>query len=142
MSEPTLPQSAASHPFNAANTPYAAMGGEAAVRSLVEAFYDRMDADAAFARIRALHKASLNEARDKLYEFLCGWLGGPQLYMQKYGHPRLRARHAPFAIGEPERDLWLQCMQLTLDARGVTGDLRAFLDQRFAHVADFMRNIG
>lgn len=147
MLQPNLPQpesdaaSAAAHPFSAANTPYAALGGDAAVRALVDIFYDTMDRDSAFARVRALHKPTLDEARDKLYEFLCGWLGGPQLYVQKHGHPRLRSRHMPFAIGEAERDLWLACMKMALDERGVSGELRAFLDQRFRHVADFMRNV-
>ncbi len=132
----------AAHAFNTQRTPFDALGGEASVRALVDVFYDTMDRESTFARIRGLHKPSLNEARDKLFEFLCGWLGGPQLYVQKHGHPRLRARHAPFPIGDAERDLWLACMKSALDARKIEGDLRAFLDQRFAHVADFMRNAG
>ena len=143
MLQPGLPSSsptAASHPFNAAHTPHDALGGDAAVRGLVDAFYDRMDREPAFAAVRALHKPTLDDARQKLYEFLSGWLGGPQLYVQKYGHPRLRARHMPFPIGESERDLWLTCMRLTMDERNVTGEVRAFLDERFAHVANFMRN--
>ncbi|HVP72538.1 MAG TPA: group II truncated hemoglobin, partial [Phycisphaerales bacterium] len=127
--------------FNAQNTPYNALGGDGAVRALVTTFYETMDRDPAFARIRSLHKPTLDEAREKLYEFLCGWLGGPELYMQKYGHPRLRGRHMPFPIGEAERDLWLACMKSALDERGVSGEIRAFLDQRFAHVANFMRNV-
>lgn len=143
MLQPGLPQqdqTAAAHPFNAQRTPYEALGGESAVRALVTAFYDAMDRDPAFARIRSLHKPSLEEAREKLFEFLCGWLGGPELYVNKYGHPRLRGRHMPFPIGEPERDQWLACMKIALDANAVAGDIRAFLDQRFAHVANFMRN--
>lgn len=129
-----------SHPFGPDNTPYDAIGGDAAVRALVDTFYDHMDNDPAFATIRGLHPGDLSESRNKLYEFLCGWLGGPQLYTEKHGHPRLRARHAPFAIGETERDQWLACMTRAMDDRGIDGDLRAFLDQRFRHVADFMRN--
>ncbi len=127
-------------PFSATNTPYEAIGGDDRVRALVETFYDHMDGDASFAVIRALHPADLGRSRDKLYEFLSGWLGGPPLYQQKYGHPRLRGRHMPFPIGDAERDLWLACMGRTLDDRGVAGDIRAFLDARFAHVASFMRN--
>lgn len=127
-------------PFGPDHTPYAALGGEAALRGLIDAFYDRMDADAAFARIRQLHPPDLRESRQKLFEFLSGWLGGPPLYVQNRGHPHLRARHVRFAIGEVERDQWLACMQHALDQCNVTGELRRFLDGRFAHVADFMRN--
>lgn len=129
-----------SHDFGPDNTPYDAIGGDAEVRALIEAFYDHMDRDPEFATIRALHPDDLTESRQKLYEFLSGWLGGPPLYMEKRGHPRLRARHAPFPIGETERDQWLACMTCAMDERGITGELRAFLDQRFRHVADFMRN--
>lgn len=132
MSEPST--------FDSDRIPFDQFGSESAVRSMVDAFYDHMDTDQAFAVIRALHPKDLGDSRDKLFKFLCGWLGGPQLYVQEYGHPRLRQRHAAFAIGEPERDQWLQCMGLAMDDRGIDGELRAFLDQRFAHVADFMRN--
>lgn len=127
-------------PFGPQRTPYDALGGDAAVRALVDTFYDLMDRDAAYATIRALHKPTLDDARQKLYEFLSGWLGGPQLYVQRYGHPRLRGRHMPFPIGEAQRDLWLTCMGRAMDQRGISGDLRTFLDARFRHVADFMRN--
>ena len=121
-------------------TPFEDLGGDAAVRALVDAFYDNMDGDEAFAVIRALHPDDLSSSRQKLYEFLSGWLGGPPLYIERYGHPRLRGRHMPFAIGVAERDQWLACMDRTLDDRGVAGELREFLEARFAHVANFMRN--
>lgn len=152
MLQPGLPQSPsttngatndatnAAHAFNAQRTPFDALGGDAMVRALVATFYDTMDREPAFAHIRKLHQPSLDDARGKLHEFLSGWLGGPELYVQKYGHPRLRGRHMPFPIGETERDQWLACMKIALDANAVTGDIRAFLDQRFAHVANFMRN--
>ena len=126
--------------FDAANTPFMAIGGEAPVRALVDAFYDHMEHDQPYAVIRALHPEDLAESRDKLFEFLCAWLGGPQYYMQKRGHPRLRMRHAPFPIGEDERDQWIDCMADAMNDLGIEGELRAFLDARFAHVADFMRN--
>jgi len=128
------------HSFGPGNTPYDAIGGEPAVRGLVDDFYALMDSNPSFAAIRSLHKPDLGEARQKLFEFLSGWLGGPQLYVQKYGHPRLRARHMPFAIGETQRDQWLACMGKTMDSRGITAEVRAFLDSCFRHVADFMRN--
>jgi hemoglobin len=126
--------------FGPDHTPYQAIGGDERVRELVDRFYDVMAADERFAVILALHPADLAESRQKLYEFLSGWLGGPSLYMQRRGHPRLRMRHAPFPIGERERDQWLDCMAAAMDAMAIDGDLRVFLDQRFAHVADFMRN--
>ena len=126
--------------FDDKRTPFMVIGGEENVRALVDHFYDHMDQDEPFAGIRGLHPEDLTESRDKLYEFLCGWLGGPQYYVQKHGHPRLRMRHAPFPIGESERDQWLACMASALDDCGIEGELRTFLDARFAHVADFMRN--
>ena len=91
-------------------TPYARIGGDAGVRALAERFYDLMDVDPAYAHVRATHGASLDSAREKLHLFLSGWLGGPPLYVEKHGHPRLRARHLPFPIGSSERDQWLLCM--------------------------------
>lgn len=126
--------------FGPQNTPYDALGGDERVRTLVDTFYDHMDTDTAFGAVRALHPESLTASRQKLYEFLSGWLAGPPLYVQKHGHPRLRGRHMPFAIGMRERDQWLACMGRALDDCGVTDELRVFLDARFAHVANFMRN--
>jgi len=127
-------------PFGPDHTPFDAIGGEPAVRALVTHFYDRMDRDPALASTRALYPPDTTESRAKLADFLCGWLGGPPLYVEKHGHPRLRARHLPFAISARERDQWLACMQAAMDEQGVAGELRAFLNERFAHVADFMRN--
>jgi hemoglobin len=126
--------------FGPDETPFSRFEDESAVRALVDAFYDHMDQDSAFAGIRGLHPEALDTSRDKLFKFLCGWLGGPQHYVQEYGHPRLRMRHAPFPIGESERDQWLLCMGRAMDDCSIDGGLRTFLDQRFAHVANFMRN--
>ncbi len=126
--------------FGPSRTPYDALGGEAPLRRLIDRFYDHMDDDPQFATIRALHPPDLRGSRQKLFMFLSGWLGGPSLYIEAFGHPRLRARHAPFPIGDAERDQWLACMNLALDDCGVDGELRSFLDGRFAHVANFMRN--
>ena len=126
--------------FGPNRTPFGAIGGEAGVNELVDRFYDHMDENSAYKVIRDLHPQDLAESREKLKLFLIGWLGGPPAYVERFGHPRLRMRHAPFPIGEAERDQWLACMADAMDETGVDGDLRAFLDERFAHVADFMRN--
>jgi hemoglobin len=131
----------AGHGFSAERTPFEAMGGLARVRDLVDRFYDHMEHDAAFAATRALYPpGDLSSSREKLFEFLAGWMGGPQLYVQKHGHPRLRARHLPFAIGETARDHWLTCMRRAMNEMKIDGELRTHFDQRFAHVADFLRN--
>lgn len=106
----------------------------------MDRFYDLMDTAPEAANIRPLHARSLKVSRDKLYKFLTGWLGGPQLYVEEYGHPMLRARHLPFAIAERERDEWLWCMRRALDEHTMPDDLRSYLKQRFDQVADHMRN--
>ncbi|MBL8385076.1 MAG: group II truncated hemoglobin [Burkholderiales bacterium] len=121
-------------------TPYELLGGERAVFALVDRFYDRMDADPAYADVRRLHPAALDGSRDKLKWFLSGWLGGPPLYFEKVGHPMLRARHLPFPIGTRERDQWVACMDAAMRDCGVPDDLAAGLHQAFAGTADWMRN--
>ena len=124
----------------AAQTPYALLGGDAAVRALVDRFYDLMDLEAGYAELRTLHAGDLTHAREKLYLFLSGWLGGPSLYIERYGHPMLRARHLPFPIGIRERDQWLACMEQAMVEQRVADELRQRLRQAFFQTADWMRN--
>ena len=124
----------------AAQTPYALLGGDAAVRALVDRFYDLMDLEPQYAELRALHAPDLAHAREKLYLFLSGWLGGPSLYIERHGHPMLRARHLPFPIGIRERDQWTACMEQAMVERSVEADLRGRLRQSFFQTADWMRN--
>jgi hemoglobin len=121
-------------------TPYALLGGDAGVRALVDRFYDLMDLEPAYAELRAVHGATLESAREKLYLFLSGWLGGPPLYTDRFGHPMLRARHLPFSIGAAERDAWMACMKQAMKDAGVEAGLRAHLEKAFFGTADFMRN--
>ena len=121
-------------------TPYEQLGGDTGVRALVDAFYDRMDLEEAFAGIRRLHPASLDGSRDKLHWFLSGWLGGPQLYVERLGHPRLRARHLPFPIATAERDAWLACMRMAMDDVAVPAALADALLNALFGTADWMRN--
>jgi hemoglobin len=119
---------------------FQAVGGERGVRALVDAFYDLMDSDEQFALIRALHPPDLASSRDKLFWFLCGWMGGPALYVERFGHPRLRARHLPFSIGIAERDQWMDCMRRAMTARSLPDVLVARLAEAFHGTADWMRN--
>ena len=123
-------------------TPFQQLGGEPAVRALVDRFYDLMDLEPAYAGIRRLHPDSLDGSRDKLHWFLCGWLGGPDLYIQRFGHPRLRARHLPYAIGLAERDQWLACMMSAMFEQQLDPALAERLAQSFFGTADWMRNQG
>lgn len=125
-----------------APTAYELLGGDAAVRALVDRFYDLMDLEPAYVDLRHAHGPSLADARDKLYWFLSGWLGGPSLYIERFGHPRLRARHLPFSIGIKERDQWLACMMQAMNELEVEPNLAARLHQAFFQTADWMRNKG
>ena len=120
--------------------PYELIGGETGVRELVDRFYDYMDSEAGAGDVRQMHAASLRASREKLYLFLSGWLGGPDLYVQKYGHPMLRRRHLPFAIGSKERDQWMHCMRKALRDMPIEQALRERLEQSFLATADHMRN--
>lgn len=121
-------------------TPFERLGGEAAVRALVDRFYDLMDLEPGYAGLRAMHPTSLDGSRDKLFWFLCGWLGGPDHFVQRFGHPRLRARHLPFAIGIAERDQWVACMQQAMHELDVDAGLQQELAKAFTGTADWMRN--
>ena len=123
-------------------TPFEWIGGETQVRQLVDRFYDLMDLEPAYAELRAAHGSTLDDARDKLFWFLCGWLGGPDHYQERFGHPRLRARHLPFSIGILERDQWLACMDQAMQETDVPEELRLRLAQSFFQTADWMRNRG
>jgi hemoglobin len=123
-------------------TAFTWIGGESAIRSLVDRFYDLMDLEPDYAALRAVHGSSLEKARDHLFWFLCGWMGGPDYFVERFGHPRLRARHLPFKIGILERDQWLACMDQAMADTGVDPDLRARLQSSFFDTADWMRNVG
>jgi hemoglobin len=121
-------------------TPFERLGGESGVRALVDRFYDLMDLEPAFAGIRALHPSTLDGSRDKLHWFLCGWLGGPNHYIERFGHPMLRARHLPYAIGESERDQWMACMWAAMQDEGLEPGFAEKLAEALYGTADWMRN--
>ena len=121
-------------------TAFALLGGEAGVRALVDRFYDLMDLEPAYAGIRRLHPSTLDGSRDKLFWYLCGWLGGPDHYIGRFGHPRLRARHLPYAIGDAERDQWMACMTEAMRHSEIDTVLAERLAEAFFGTADWMRN--
>ena len=121
-------------------TAYELIGGEEGVRELVDRFYDLMDQHEETRELRAMHAKSLKASREKLFLFLSGWMGGPDLYVQQYGHPRLRRRHMPFSIGMAERDQWMLCMNQAMEEMGLEDKLRQALGEALWKTADFMRN--
>ena len=129
------------------NTPFEWIGGEANVKALVERFYDLMDLEPDYINLRAAHAGPLDNARQRLFWFLCGWLGGPQYYTEKFGHPMLKMRHMPQqtgvgSIGIKECDQWLACMDQAMVETGVDEALRGRLNTSFFQTADWMRNRG
>lgn len=116
------------------------LGGRETIVNIVDRFYFHMDTLPEAKDIRDQHPGDLTETKEKLVMFLTGWSGGPQEYIEKFGHPRLRMRHMPFKIGEKERDQWLYCMFKALDDVGLADQVKSDLKKSFAHIADFMRN--
>ncbi|MFO7700612.1 MAG: group II truncated hemoglobin [Acidimicrobiia bacterium] len=126
------------HPWGLADTPFDELGGEETIRAIVDRFYDIIDADAPV--LRAMLPSNDSVSRDKLHAYLVEWTGGPALYSPTRGHPRMRARHLPFPIGEDEVLQWLDCMARALDDARIEGPLRSFLDERLTSLAHHMRN--
>ncbi|WP_428852506.1 group II truncated hemoglobin [Imbroritus primus] len=122
-------------------TAFDLIGGEQKVRDLVDRFYDLMDLEPEFAPLRAMHPTTLDGSRDKLFWFLCGWLGGPNHFVDRFGHPMLRARHLPYEIGIAERDQWVRCMALAMQDQNVPEPLQMRLMDGFLKTADWMRNV-
>lgn len=123
-----------------AATPYQRLGGADGVHRLVRRFYALMDELPEAHRVRRLHPDDLQASADSLFEFLSGWFGGPDLYVRRHGHPRLRLRHAPYAVGPAERDEWMLCMGLALGEQVADAQFRAHLITTFSQIADHMVN--
>ena len=126
------------------DSPFQQIGGRAMVERLAARFYEVMERDEA--ALAAVHRQASSggidpEVKKRFSLFLVGWLGGPQEYMERHGHPRLRMRHARVPVDQNLRDAWLRCMRRAMDDCGVGGRVRAFLDQRFAEVANFLMNV-
>lgn len=125
-----------------AATLYDRLGGAPAVRALVDRFYALMDELPEAYTARRIHPESLSGSADSLFKFLSGWFGGPPLFVQERGHPRLRMRHAPYRIGRVERDEWMLCMRTALDEQVADQALRCTLARAFEDMADHMMNVG
>ena len=121
-------------------TPYQMLGGKDGIRALASAFYDAMDELETAHDIRAMHQENLDEIKEKLFEYLSGWLGGPRLYVEKYGTVCLTKPHAPYEIGAKERDQWLACMDKALEDIGADEELKTLLTKPFFMVADTVKN--
>jgi hemoglobin len=132
------PEPRTRHPWGDAATPYEALGGDHVVRALVECFYDLIEAESP--DLRAMLPRDTSTSRQKLYEFLSGWLGGPPLYMERRGHPRLRLRHMPFDIGTPEAEEWMRCMRKAIEVVGIDEPTASFLSGELAKTAAGLRN--
>ena len=124
--------------------PFDRLGGETTVRAIANRFYDIMDAEEPeLARLHPLdEKGNVHpENRERFALFLIGWLGGPQEYIERHGHPRLRMRHGGVPVNVAMRDAWVRCMKKAMVEVGVQEPVKSFLDARFAHMADFLRNM-
>ena len=121
-------------------TIFETIGGIDQVDALVDRFYDLMDLEPQFKELRTVHAPDLSNSREKLKFFLTGWMGGPDIYSPKYGHPMLRARHLPFQIGLLERDQWLACMYRAMEECGIQGNIAKQLEESFFNTANWMRN--
>lgn len=136
MQTADAPESGEARPL----TPYELIGGEEAVRRLADRFYDIMDEEEAAAGIRRMHGRDLGKIKERLFEFLSGWLGGPQDYFQRADRPCIRSAHRPYAIGAGERDQWLMCMSRAMVETDVPEPVRKLLDQAFLRMADMLRS--
>jgi hemoglobin len=135
--QPSPPTSSA-HPWGDAESPYVELGGEHSLKKLVESFYDIIEEESPV--LRSMLPANTANSRLKLFEFLSGWMGGPQIYWEKRGHPRLRMRHFPFTIGDEEAKEWVRCMEKAMDENRVRGEIRSFLVQKLTESALHLRN--
>ena len=122
-------------------TPYELLGGESGVKRLASEFYSVMNDSESAQGIRQMHGKNLGPVSEKLFMFLSGWFGGPNLYLKKYGTVCLSKPHSHYKIGPQERDQWLGCMQIALDNIGASDELKEMLREPMFHLADVMCNV-
>ena len=119
---------------------YQAMGGEDGIRRLVDSFYEAMATRPDARHIFEMHPNKIEISRAKLTAFLCGWLGGPRRYNERYGSIALPRFHQKFPIGPAERDAWLHCMKIAVDEQDWRDDFKAYLMVQFAIPAERCRS--
>jgi hemoglobin len=123
-------------------SPYDMIGGGDVVRQIVNRFYDIMDTAPDAAGIRAMHGRDLSPMRERLFEFLSGWLGGPPLYFQQPNHKCIMSAHRPYTIGAPERDQWMLCIRRAMADCGVSQEVRTLLDPAFLRMCEAFSSRG
>lgn len=121
---------------------YDRLGGENGIRALVEAFYDivEKEADGQLLHILHLRGHGVAHARIEQVNFLSGFLGGPRLYVEKYGHSNVRKMHEHVEINSEARDAWLKCMAMAIDRIALTADIKEALMTHFTRVATMLKN--
>ena len=136
VSESHIPEP--TKPWGTAETPYEEIGGDGTVRAIAEAFYDIVERESPV--LRAMLPPDTSGSRRKLHQFLSGWTGGPPLYWEEHGHPRLRLRHAPFPIDEAAAEEWARAMRQAIDVVGMPGRAAEFLKQQLSTAAATLIN--
>ncbi|WP_343044271.1 group II truncated hemoglobin [Marinifaba aquimaris] len=121
-------------------TAYQAIGGEKGTLLLANTFYDIMQTDPFAKELLAIHPQPMDKIREKFFEFLSGWLGGPGLFEEKYGHPMLRARHLPFKVDDQMIEQWLYCMNKALDQTVKHDEAREAIREPITKLAHHMKN--
>lgn len=120
---------------------FQAAGGELGIRRLVDDFYDIMGSDPAYATIFHWHPDDVELSRDKLARFLCGWMGGPKRYSEKYGPIAIPLAHRHLNVTDAERDQWLSCMARALDRQDYPEELKSYLRVQLAVPAERIRRV-
>ena len=125
--------------YGTGDASFQAAGGETGIRNLVNEFFDRMGSDPRFVTIHGMHPEDKEVSRDKLARFLCGWLGGPKLYNEKYGAIGIPRVHAHLDIATPERDQWLTCMGESVNEQPFFADFKVYLMEQLFVPAETVR---
>ena len=126
---------------NAVKTLYERIGAAEKIHDLVTRFYDLIELEPKYHKLRTVHGSTVQEASHRLYQFLSGWTGGPQLYQEAHGHPRLRSRHSSFKIGTTERDQWVACFMQAWYECGLSKELAHECMPSIYALAEWMRTL-
>lgn len=125
--------------YGTGDTSYQSAGGEEGIKKLIDNFYDLMGSDPRFSTIYNMHPDDIESSIDKLARFLCGWLGGPKRYQEKFGSISIPAVHQHLSIGTDERDQWLTCMKESIDEQAYETDFKEYLIAQLSIPAEVVR---